>query len=354
MAIALVTSPLYPVEDDTVTFSVTGALGTLQGYEVTGAPSGISPGFVLESASDDDPSLEHHARADNLGTTLKVTKAGRYTVNIHDYRRSGGIPSFLAQPTGESRIDLAQVASVTFDVGVAVVLPVLTLRGDGGELKLTIVNSTVRVATIANTNNEKSRIAALQSTVTAALTALVGQTVTAIGNDLQTAVNDLRANYEAHRVATGGGMPVHLAADTTNQTDREDADSQEGAIALLNRMLYVIRQHSQVTGATPWHTEEDWKNQPAAGDANDVASATVLLADLRERVYERHRVQVANPVSHTNADNANALTANTLLDDVIVAYFDELMKPDPTAPTGESEGLGDARHLYGFHIPHGG
>lgn len=350
MALALTTSPTYPVAGNTVTFSVTGASGTLQGYEIVSGPSGISPGLVLKSASDDDASLEHHARADNLGTTFTVSKAGRYTVNIYDFRRSGGIPDYIAQPTGETRIDLAQVVQTTFDVGDEAYLPIVTVRGDGGKLKLTVVNDTVRVAAIVSTANEKSRIAALQSAVTTPLAALVGQTVGSIGNALQAGVNDLRAKYEAHRVLVGG---VHADTDTTNQADRDDADSQEGAIKLLNRLFYVISQHMQVTGVgggagAPWHSEEDWKNQPAVDTADDVASGTVLLCDLRERVYERHRAQTANPASHAGADNVNVLTANTKLDDTIVAYLDALMDDDPTAPTAESEGLGDIRHKHGF------
>jgi hypothetical protein len=221
--------------------------------------------------------------------------------------------------------------------------------GQGATLRLTINDNNVRAATIINGTDEKATTAATGAAVTAALTAIVGSTVTAMGTDLQTGVADLRTNYEAHRVRLGG---CHGAADNTNSIDRGDADSQEGAISLLNELRTQVLKHLQdsTAAAVRWHAvnEDDLKNLPIAQTATGLASATILSADLRERCYEAHRSQTANPASHGVADAVNTLNAPTLLDNIIVAYFDALAIIDPPIVSGDPEGAIDADHRYGF------
>ena len=94
---------------------------------------------------------------------------------------------------------------------------------------------------------------------------------------------------------------------------------------------------------TRWHTADDRANVWHAPAASDLGSAQVLLSDLRERGYERHR---ADADAHTTTvDSVNELSAPTLFDALVVAYFDELAAASVTAPAGEPEGVADALHL---------
>lgn len=354
---ALSTSPTYPVAGSAVTLSVTGVSVTKWVFEVTSVPSAssLSAGLVLEGVPENvDPPTSPH-RAIELGyesATFTPDVAGEYGISIHLFRDIVATPTFPRDPAGDERVEWDSIDTATLQVGELVDLPIVSEDGDGGTLRLQVNAANIRAASIVSTTSEVGRIAALDSTVVADLAALVGLTVTGAGTALQTAVNDLRSNYEAHRVLIAAGE--HLRADAANTCSFDDADSQEGAILLLNDLREQILAHMTTNDpALPWHTEMDLKSMPLAPTATDLASATVLCADLRERVYERHRVLDANPTCHgvAGGDATNTLNAPEALDDLIVSYLDAIAAAAPTAPTGEVDGAVAAAHYYGFTVP---
>lgn len=354
---ALVIAPAYPLPGELVTISDSSTIGDVQVIELTSAPSAstMELGFLLRG-TDQRPTTPL-AIADNDWQTDAVAfdEPGEYGVTVYDLRQWSGAPSFAGDPGGELYHELIATYSSTLNVAAEVTLPLLTAGGVGATLQLAICNETVRAASLIDATTEAARVATLDSSVTAALTSLVGDAVSSMGTDLQTGVNDLRAKYEAHRILTGGPVfGVHVVADNTNAARTGDADSQEGAIALLNILRSLIISHLRNSSAqslgTRWHqlNEDDLKNLPLTGSATTLAAATVLSADLRERCYERHRIQKANPASHINDDTTNVLAAPSDLDALIVAYFDALAVVNPAAVAGEPEGAVDAEHMYGF------
>lgn len=379
MPITITTSPAYPVEGEEVTITVSGASGTVHGLELTARPSAsavelgvVTSGLATSRLDDEGYSVGQYATISgfaaeipnqtgdssmeqpggSLGNAVTFDKAGEYNLTVYDYRYVSGVASFPGDPQGESRHQLVATAAVSVHVGAYSYLDIKTAEGRGGRLRLQVNNATVRDADITDTTDEQARQAALQPTVTAALAALVGQTVASIGTDLQTGVSLLRTKYEAHRVQVAT-PDSHLVADNTNTIDRTAATSNDGAISLLNELLEVMIHHFQDASdaPSPWHTEDDLESTPVAGSATTVAQATVLSADLRERCYERHRLldgDVGEPTVHGADDTVNALSDPSKLDDVIVAYLDALVSNNPTAASNESEGLTDLRHMYGF------
>jgi hypothetical protein len=151
--------------------------------------------------------------------------------------------------------------------------------------------------------------------------------------------------------------------DDINVVPRTDVHSVEGAIGLCSLLYDALVQH-MTTGSSQtasWHKDslgavrDDLKNLPLVDKPGSLAQLTVAQADLRYRVYDRHRRQATSgtgfltpPEPHRTVDSTNTIAAATLLDSAIVAYLDALALEDPTAPSGESEGMNDAAHLYGF------
>lgn len=357
---AITTSPTYPAEGVAVTVGSTVNTGAVAQHivlELTSVPaqSALATGFVLTDDTDADAYTSAvevaEAGLDTAVVTLDV--GGEYGLTIYGVWALPPASLTTGADDGQTamRYRLKFRDAVTLDVGAFVELPVVTTAGDGASLRLQVNDATIRAATLVDPSTERARIAALQTAVLAALAALVGQTVAAVGTDLQTGVNDLLANYEAHRILVGAPPACHLVADATNVAATTAANSQAGAIQLLNRLRAVVLAHAQVSPAGfvgAWHQVDDLLNTPLAAPAGDLGTATVLSADLRERVYERHRVQAAAPAVHIGADATNDLAAPSLLDTAIVAYLDALAILDPTAPAGESEGAQDAAHRYGF------
>ncbi len=340
------TSPAAPVALDDVTVTASTATGDVVCIEITSVPPTSSvataivklPGDATVYGAADVVSKKRNA----LSFTPDV--AGEYGVTVYDFRY---VPEMAHT---ETRYDLIGSESGTVHIGETLDLPIVTTKGDGATLRIVVVDETVTGASLVDATTERARLAALQSSVTVPLAALVSLTVGAMGTDLVTGVNDLYDAFNRHRVFTSGS--VHAAADTTNSIDTSDADVQESAIKVLNATRAAILGHLEdSTGATtPWHTDDDLKNYPLTAPANSVATAIVLSADLRERVYERHRLQISSPNTHgSSGDATNPLaTSPSALDDVIVALLDAINDSDPTAPTGESEGAQDAQTLYGF------
>jgi hypothetical protein len=172
--------------------------------------------------------------------------------------------------------------------------------------------------------------------------------VTGIDVDFVTDVNDICTNFAAHIIRTAGG--VHNSVDTTNALLRETANSVPAAIDRLNDCAAKLTGHQQAlsSGGT-WHSGDDGKNTlQVAPSAKTLGQAVVLKADLRERVYERHRVQTASPASHGASDSVNDMDDPLTLPAAIAAYLDFIADETPGIPAGEAEGIGDAIAAWGF------
>lgn len=237
----------------------------------------------------------------------------------------------------------------TLHVGRALDLPMIAVNGHSATLRIEVVQSSIRAASLVNMATDIARNAALDTTVAAAVAALVGETIASVDDDLMTGANSLRTAYEAHRVLTGGLPYVHQPADNTNITVTKAARDNQSAVQLVQDLATRITFHGRpgiLDGS--WHPN-GWDTEnilAVAPRCQTVAEATVLLADLKERVYERHRGETT--IAHGTADNTNFLADPKKLTVAIVAYLDYISAADPTAPTGQSDGIGDAIAKFGF------
>jgi hypothetical protein len=163
-------------------------------------------------------------------------------------------------------------------------------------------------------------------------------------DSLDTTVRDLYAALAAHRVEA-----VHNGTDTVNVTVRDPPYSNPNALDTLNELYDNLIQHMTTGTWHDSHGQSDTKNYPACGKASNYAQAVVLSADLRFRVYDRHRVQIASPKAHTGTgDTTNTLTSARPLAALIRDYLDAITSVAFTAPTGEQSGAVLAGRLYGF------
>ncbi len=129
--------------------------------------------------------------------------------------------------------------------------------------------------------------------------------------DVLTLVNDLAAQYEAHRIFTTGG--VHGSADTTNViTATNPATSATEAIALANDVKAKYEAHRALT-AGGVHGLIDNTNVVATPNATDWPTLQAL-ANAIKVAYEGHRILTAGPV-HGAVDSTNVVTANDITDD---------------------------------------
>lgn len=344
---AITQSPTYPTAGTAVSVTSDASAVLLFDYaiELTSVPpaSSLSTGLQLKQTTSAISKPIEAAKAGLLADSFVPDVAGEYGVTVYVIQQRP-LP-------GEIRYAISATDSGTVNVGQVAQLPILTERYGGATLQITIVNDTIRAASLVEFVDEASRAAAQQTTVTAALTAMVGVTVaTAIG-DPYTRANDLRTEFNDHLANTG----VHNVADATNPIVGEAVYSLAGLLRFLTAMLDAAEGHAlDAEAASRWHAAEDTVNLPVIGTATDLAGATVLLSDLRERFYERHRVMntSSTPVVHDDAtgDTTNTLSAPTKLDDVIVAYLDALVDSSPTPATGESDGAVAAAAAGGFRI----
>lgn len=332
----------YPVPGTLVTLTATGATGTSREFQLTSAPSQSTLSLTrLTDASG--------AAID----TFTPDQPGEYVFTVYDYRDTGFAPArWTGDITAQRGKKLIAKATGTVYVGENVDLPIVTLLGHGATLRITIVNDTVRVASLVNPLTEISRLAILVDAVTNGLAGMVTSTVAALGNNLSSGAAQLATCYDAHRIIVssvhvGSGDQVNAMLRTTSSAYASHAY----AITQLNEIRDRLEQHMRSGSASgSWHRNDDTVYHFQVGPASDIASATVLLADAGYRVFERHRTHVNSPAPsiHIGADATNVLTAAAPLTTLIVAYLDAIEEIDPNIPAGESEGAGDAAHMYGF------
>jgi hypothetical protein len=373
---AITTSPLYPKAGELVTLSVSSPTGNTPGYHLDSSPSRsttptgflsqrVSTGQTIEGAEDDENSfdsdkLQSMIDAGALGDSFTPDVSGEYTFTAYETREVAGIPSYPGDPAGTAQT-LVTKQTTTVYVGELMTLPLVTEAGHGADLQVQVNNNTVRSAELINARTDDSTVAAKQTAVVAALDACVGVDIDDFGATFLAAANELRATYEGHRVlVSGGGLDVHVAADTTNTVGISAATDEQGAVLLLNDISdqYVAHCKDSSSAGTAWHYEAWYKNDdlvnlPLAAKATDLKSAVVLLSDLRIRCYERHRqlsVTPSNrPYVHNVPDTSNNLAISaTALDDVIETFFNALITTANTAQDGENQGEVKLRSTYGF------
>lgn len=119
-----------------------------------------------------------------------------------------------------------------------------------------------------------------------------------------TLLNEIKADYNAHRVLTAG--PVHGAADNTNTVTVADATDAPTRIALANDLRAKYQAHRVLT-AGGVHGTADNTNTIVLPPATDDATAVALTIELKAK-YNAHRVLITNGV-HTTADNTNVTTS---------------------------------------------
>lgn len=291
---------------------------------------------------------------DATGTATNVIVpdvAGEYTLVASEYFTWPGDGGLEGAPLSAAQKRLMSTASFTLNVGADLGLPIEPVNGHASTLRITVVGDTVRAAALVNPKTELARVAALDSTVAAAVTALVGVAVNSLDADFITTVNAGCAAYEAHRILIG--IPVvHASADSTNAMLRETANSVPAAVERLNDWAAKLVGHMQaLTSGGTWHGADDGKNVlQVAPRATTLGQAVVLLADLRNRVYRRHIAQTASPGSHASADALNDVSAvaSGTIAYAIVQYLDFVASTSPGVAAGESEGIGDAIAAWGF------
>ena len=339
MTIAIL--PLYPVAGDKVTISLSAPIGNAVQGELTSVPSksALKVGLLRDTVT----------RLPIATFTPDV--AGAYGISAHDYMTSTRVPSYSGDPAGGSVSLYRSTETATVYVGVVEELPIVTLLGHGATLQLTVTNATVRAAKLVSPLSDGSRKAIIDSTVVAALTALVGVAVASIDVGFVADVVALRNAYENHRVQVTGS--IHYGADTTNVARRETPSSIAAGIATLNDLYDVIGSHqTQGPAGGTWHANDDGINNIVTAKAKTLGQAVVMKADLRTRVYSRHRVQVGAGALqvHGIADitGASIMPAPLTLPALIVAFLDAIVAESATTPAGEQSGALAIEHGFGF------
>lgn len=112
-----------------------------------------------------------------------------------------------------------------------------------------------------------------------------------------TLANDIKAKYNAHIADT---IP-HFVADTTNTEANDNASDESTTYVLLNSLKDEFNAHLEDTG----HAQDDTVNEVTAEDADDEESS-VLLANAIATAYAAHLAQVATVL---NADTTNVVAA---------------------------------------------
>ncbi len=327
-------SPLYPIAGETVTLTLTGLTGDAAEtrYALATFPdlSAQAVGLLVDDAGD------------AIRTFVPDTD-GVYAFIAYDYRSRSGITD------DDPGVTLVATQTGSVYVAAAIELPIATESGRGATLRLRVLNSTVRAAELILPLDEPSRVAILTSAVNTKLAALVGLAMSALTYDFDTDVAAMITTYNAHiALETSHGDPD--AVNVVNEdSPRNRLGSVDALLSLADKMRQHLRGRSDDRGT--WHAlADDTLNYPVAKRERTLARAVVLKSDLRERVYERHRVMLGSPSVHDAADTTNALSAPGPLDELIVAMLDEFVTSSPTTPAGEEVGAVEAAHKLGFVV----
>jgi hypothetical protein len=323
-------TPTNPVVDEEITLSIVGEESAR--WELTAVPeeSSLSTGVLLDLNDEEI-------------NTFTGDVTGVYTVAAYEVIKHTVPSSYPGDPSSYWE-EYSQVDSGYIYVGEGLTLPIVTKYGHSAKLRIVVHDEEVTAASITEPSGDLARIAGQQTAVVAALAALVGKTIDVdFGNDFIARVNDLRTRYKAHIA----DAVAHNSADTTNTIEASAAGTAlEGALQLLEELAVDVVAHmTTYSDVAVWHNEADMDNWPVTRSSPFLPAATVFLADLTERGYERHRMDAT---VHNSADTTNDMGAPAVLTTLIVEYLDALADLTAAAPTGEQEGTVDARHAFGF------
>ena len=417
-------TPQYPTATQELTLSLTGAVGTKFAFELTAAPSQstLTKGLLLKKqpVGQTVPVSPLLAASENLlESTFTPDAPGQYSFTAYDIREVVGTPAFVGDPSGETRFELLGTQSGVVEVGAVMELPVATTDGNGGTIQLTVVGDYIRAAAIGNPTSEVGRVASLQTDVVKALSDIVGKKAKDAGTDFLAALKELRDKYNGNtlesitghreRALTGTSTAVHFAADNVNTIDEGIPFSEKFSVKLINdirsKLLghledsasFAVSQGTVTVGGVSykqwnnfWHFGADQQGvsvspvytsgtpagvpgadgttTPVVNPAVDLPTATVLLCELRWRVYDRHiRLGHGGSSNHPwlDPDKSSAPHIDfdrfastdgisdvpmSSVDEIIVKYLDAIVRMDSSfePPAAEGTGISNMAHKYGF------
>lgn len=364
MTTSITPTPAYPVAEKPVVIGFsTGTGNFVKGY-YTDAPIGSKVKTeLLKTKASRIPAFTSDA---GKTVTLTPDMPGVYTFTIEEYTKGssahGG--AYQDDPAGfQTEALLSTTNGITLSVGQKVTCAVGT-GGDKATLTLFIVGTTVRRSTeelhgftsplITDAKTGKAQTAMLNTAVVAAVYALADQTVSAIGGNPATVLDNIITNFNAHLTQA----TVHNTNDTSNTVSTAFSGAttpiglQNSASEVLRRMRWHMRNDDGAgngTGSRTYHVVStvnvaDWTNSLIVTAAGEILDSILAIADLW-RAYEAHRVSTA---VHSNADTTNSLTALPALLNIHRLFLAELQKYGPTAPASVNSGVTALLHGYGF------
>ena len=136
-------------------------------------------------------------------------------------------------------------------------------------------------------------------------------TDTTVYADIKALADELKVDYDAHRVMVGSSEHA-LGADITNDVTAADVSNKATAFALVNDIQTQFNAHCALASVTG-HTAADTTN-PVSGDALDADSTWEEIRtrlDALRAAYEAHRVLTTDSV-HGAADSTNTVTATAV------------------------------------------
>ncbi len=146
------------------------------------------------------------------------------------------------------------------------------------------------------------------------LTKSTAESDSTVPEEIYALLNELKVEYEAHRVFTTGG--VHGAADNTNAVTAADADTKATAITLTNDLKTQFNAHCALVDSV--HGAADETNPVTEEDLEEGATWTEIstMAGAIKTGYEAHRILTTDDV-HGAADSTNVV-------DDIIGYYDRI------------------------------
>jgi hypothetical protein len=309
-------SPAAAVAGDTITLSLGSATHYEVGeYTITSVPSASALSTWRLQNKKGEPI-----------STFVPDVPGTYGFKAHVFLALSGTVGDIAF----SRRDLVSVATGTVYVGNRGILTVAAL-GQRVDIRIVELGGTVLGASLVNPVGDIATLATLDATVLAAVAALVGVDAGLMAEDLVDEVTSLLGKFYEH---IRDDDVSHFVVDSVSSIQSLDISSVAGAIGGLNILYDHLMMHLGGTDTT-WHHAVDLVNVPIVPKATSRATATVLLADLRRRVYARHIATVDSV--HAAADTTtNIIVADLPLTAAIVAILDFFAARTPSTPTGEN------------------
>lgn len=161
--------------------------------------------------------------------------------------------------------------------------------------------------------------------------------VTELGvpEEIYALLNELKVDYEAHRVYVGGSC--HAGTDTSNTISAADADTKAKAVTLANDLkTQFVANYANVS---THHGAADTANPPTFTDLDGDSTWTEIAAaaDEMRASHEAHRILTAGSV-HGGTDATTAVTATAV----------------GTVQTAVNTGLNEIKGDFNTHIQESG